>query len=151
MRWPEQAQGGWVLGVGFDLVDVARIEQAVERQGENFIRRVFTEQERQYCGRMKRPGPHWAARFAAKEAVAKALGTGIGGDFGWLTCGVVAGESGEPLAQLDEAGRRLLEKRGVAGIALSLTHTAGLAGAVAVLLGEPPGWQRPAELPTPWA
>lgn len=140
MRWPEQAKGGWVLGVGLDFVEVTRIEQAIERQGDNFLHRVFTEKERDYCARIKRPGPHWAARFAAKEAVAKALGTGIGGDFGWLTCGVVHGESGEPLAELDDAGRNLLEKRGISGIALSLTHTTTMAGAVAVLLGEPPGW-----------
>jgi holo-[acyl-carrier protein] synthase len=67
-----------VLGIGVDLVEVARLEQSISRQGERFLRRVFTANEIAYCSAMKSPGPNYAARFAAKEAVAKAFGTGLG-------------------------------------------------------------------------
>jgi holo-[acyl-carrier protein] synthase len=73
-----------ILGIGVDLVEVERIEQSIARHGERFLQRVFTDSEIAYCSPMKGPGPHYAARFAAKEALAKAFGTGISTELGWL-------------------------------------------------------------------
>ena len=80
--------GGLLIGLGADLVDVERIRGVVDRQGDRFLQRVFTEEERTYCFGMKIPFPHLAARFAAKEAVSKAFTTGIGAELGWKSISV---------------------------------------------------------------
>ena len=67
-----------IFGIGIDVVEVERIEKSIAEFGERFVERVFTQEERAYCESQKRPAIHYAARFAAKEAVAKAFGTGIG-------------------------------------------------------------------------
>ena len=84
-----------ILGIGVDLVEVERIDQSIERHGAHFLQRVFTEREIAYCSKMRTPGPHYAARFAAKEAVSKAFGTGIGASVGWLDIEVARKPSGE--------------------------------------------------------
>lgn len=126
-------RGGVVRGVGTDLVECERIEKVFERQGERFLRRVFTEEEQAYCLGMKNPIPHLAARFAAKEAVSKCFTTGIGDRLGWRSVEVVKGLRGEPLVQLDEAGVNLLAMTGSNEVLLSLSHTRGHAMACAVL------------------
>ena len=73
-----------IFGIGIDVVEVERVESSIAEFGERFVSRVFTEAERAYCESQKRPAIHYAARFAAKEAVAKALGTGIGKELSWL-------------------------------------------------------------------
>src|SRR5919205_460304 len=85
-----------VLGVGVDLVECARIEHSLERFGERFLHRVFTAGEIEYSQSMKYPARHLAARFAAKEAVSKAFGTGIGKAMGWRNIDIRKKESGEP-------------------------------------------------------
>ena len=72
-----------VLGIGVDMVEVERIQHSLDRFGERFMKRVFTEVEIAYCQSMKFPARHFAARFAAKEAVSKAFGTGVGKAMGW--------------------------------------------------------------------
>ncbi len=121
------------LGVGTDLVDVERIRKSLDEHGERFLEKVFTSAERAYCLGMADPAPHFAARFAAKEAVAKAFRTGIGAEFGWLDLGVKRGPAGEPLADLSEKGAALLAGRGGREILLSLSHLATMAMAVAVI------------------
>jgi len=131
---PEIPEEGRVLGVGIDLVEVERVQRALERHAEAFRRRVFTDEEQAYCDGMSRPYPHFAARFAAKEAVSKAFGTGIGGHLGWKSVGVLHRKGGAPYVKFDEAARNLLEERGARDVLLSLSHTAVHATAIALLI-----------------
>jgi len=126
--------GGLLLGLGADLVDVARIAGVLERQGERFLNRVFTDEERVYCFGMKHPHKHLAARFAAKEAVSKAFTTGIGAELGWKSVSVYHGDRHEPLVRLDEKGQALLRQVGGSSIILTLSHTDTAAMAVAAIV-----------------
>jgi holo-[acyl-carrier protein] synthase len=105
--------------VGVDLIEVGRIASALSRHGDRFLRRVYTESERAYC---RRRAPELAARFAAKEAVAKALGTGIGA-VDWHEIEVVRGPSGAPGLELHGRARALAERLGLGRPLLSLAHT----------------------------
>ncbi len=125
---------GFVLGIGCDLCDVARVRGVWERQGERFLEYTFTEGERAYCLRMRDPAPYLAARFAAKEAVAKAFGTGFGAELGWKSIEVTHGERGDPRVKLDALGEALLAARGATGVLLTLSHTDTMAIAVAALV-----------------
>ncbi len=120
--------------MGVDLVEVLRLEAAIERQGEAFLRRVFTDGEREYCTAKAEPAVFYAARFAAKEAVAKAFGTGIGASIGWLDIEVVHDEAGAPQVRLLGKGTELAESRRVGRVLVSLTHTGGMAAASVVLI-----------------
>ncbi len=126
--------GGLLVGLGADLVDVDRIRGVAERQGERFLARVFTDEERAYCFGMKEPHKHLAARFAAKEAVSKAFTTGIGAELGWKSISVYHGERKEPLVRLDEKGTALLTQVGATHVLLTLSHTDTAAMAVAALV-----------------
>ena len=126
--------GGYLVGLGTDLVDVERIRSVMERQGDRFIKRVYTEQEQEYCFGMKHPHKHLAARFAAKEAVSKAFTTGIGGRLAWTSISVYNGERGEPHIRLDAKGDALLKEVGASRVWISLSHTDSLAQAVAALI-----------------
>jgi len=126
--------GGVLIGLGADLVDVARVRGVHERQGDRFLERVFTEEERSYCFGMRLPYPHLAARFAAKEAVSKAFTTGIGAELGWKSISVYHGERHEPLVRLDEKGEKLLKEVGASRVLLTLSHTETAAMAVAALV-----------------
>src|ERR1041384_8508837 len=112
-----------VLGIGVDLVECARIEHSLERFGERFLQRVFTAGEIEYSQSMKFPGRHLAARFAAKEAVSKAFGTGIGKSMGWKDIDVRRKESGEPFVVLEGGAKKLAEERAVSKLAITLSHT----------------------------
>jgi holo-[acyl-carrier protein] synthase len=122
-----------ILGVGIDFIEVARIEASYAKFGERFLQRILCLDEIAYCLGYKHPGPHLAARFAAKEAVSKAFGTGIGAELGWHDMEVRRKENGQPYLVLHGAGQRLLDSRGGKAVHLSLTHTATHAAAVAVL------------------
>jgi holo-[acyl-carrier protein] synthase len=126
--------GGILVGLGADLVDVDRIRGVFERQGDRFLNRVFTEEERAYCFGMKHPHKHLAARFAAKEAVSKAFTTGIGAEIGWKSISVYHGERKEPRVRLDDKGLALLAQVGATHILLTLSHTDTAAMAVAALV-----------------
>jgi holo-[acyl-carrier protein] synthase len=126
--------GGILLGLGADLVDVARIAGVLERQGDRFLARVFTEEERAYCFGMKYPHKHLAARFAAKEAISKAFTTGIGAELGWKSMSVYHGPRQEPRVRLDDQGTALLRQVGGTDVLLTLSHTDTAAFAVAALV-----------------
>ncbi|KAF0093798.1 MAG: holo-acyl-carrier protein synthase [Puniceicoccaceae bacterium 5H] len=126
--------GGSVLSVGTDLIECERVKQVYDRHPERFLERVYTECERAYCLQMKNPIPHLAARFAAKEAVAKCFTTGIGAEIGWQSIEVAKGERGEPVIVLDAQGQRLMEEIGGNHIVISLAHTRIYGHAVALLL-----------------
>ena len=102
--------------------------------GDRFASRVFTEAERAYCDSQKRPAIHYAARFAAKEAVAKALGTGIGKDLSWLDMEIRRRESGEPEVFLSGDGAQFAKDNNLGQIKISLTHAQHYAAANAVAL-----------------
>src|SRR4051812_38423683 len=122
-----------VLGVGIDIVENARIEHSVERFGERFLHRVFTEGEIAYCQSMKFPARHFAARFAAKEAVSKAFGTGIGKAMGWRDIDVHREASGQPFVVLEGGAKQLAAERGIKAVWISLSHTEHHAVATIVL------------------
>lgn len=122
-----------VIGLGIDLVEIPRLAGVIERQGDAFLRRIFTEQERAYCSSKSEPAAFYAARFAAKEAVAKAFGTGIGREIGWLDIEVTHLETGAPMVRLHGAGVELARQRGVKSVLVSLTHTGSTAGATVLL------------------
>ena len=122
-----------ILGTGIDIIEVDRIRSSHERFGERFVTRILRPDEIAYCLRHKDPGPFLAARFAAKEAVSKAFGTGIGAELGWQDIEVRRKESGEPYVVLHDAGERLLAARGARALHLSLSHTQFYAAAVAIL------------------
>jgi holo-[acyl-carrier protein] synthase len=126
--------GGVLIGLGADVIEVARIRGVLERQGERFLARVFTDEEREYCFRMSQPHKHLAARFAAKEAVSKCFTTGIGAELGWRSVSVYHGPRNQPLVRLDEKGLNLLSEAGATGIVLTLSHTDTVAMAVAALI-----------------
>jgi holo-[acyl-carrier protein] synthase len=116
-----------VIGVGIDLIDIDRIARALERR-PRFAERCFTDREAAYCRSRAFPAQHFAARFAAKEAVGKALGIGM---TRWREVEVVRA-GGPPHVALTGRYARRAEDLGVTGITLSLTHSRGMAAAVAV-------------------
>jgi holo-[acyl-carrier protein] synthase len=122
-----------VLGIGVDLVECARIEHSLERFGDRFLRRVFTDGEIEYSTSMKFPARHLAARFAAKEAVSKAFGTGIGKAMGWHDIDVRKKPSGEPFILLAGGAEKLAKQRSVKNALITLSHTDHHAMAVIVL------------------
>jgi holo-[acyl-carrier protein] synthase len=122
-----------ILGTGIDIIEVSRVTAAYERHGERFVNRILRPAEIAYALSHKRSGPFLAARFAAKEAVSKAFGTGIGAQLGWQDIEVCRKESGEPYVVLHDGGARLLEARGARIVHLSLSHTENYAAAMAIL------------------
>jgi holo-[acyl-carrier protein] synthase len=124
-----------VLGIGVDLVECARIQHSLDRFGDRFLRRVFTDGEIEYSTSMKFPARHLAARFAAKEAVSKAFGTGIGKAMGWRDIDVRKKPSGEPYLVLLGDAERLAKSRGVTSALITLSHTDNHAMAVVVMEG----------------
>ena len=125
-----------ILGIGVDLVEVARIERAIARH-EAFVSRVFSARERERCEACSRPGRRYAACFAAKEAAAKALGTGIRG-FSWPELEMLPGDNGRPGLEMTGRAREVASSRGVEEIMLSVSHSGGMAIAVAQALGRRP-------------
>ena len=124
-----------ILGIGIDIIEVARIEASHERFGERFLNRILHPNEISYCLSHKAPAPFLAARFAAKEAISKAFGTGIGAQLSWQDLEIRRKESGEPFVVLHGKGKTLFESRGAKQLLVSLSHTANYAVATAVLEG----------------
>ncbi|HWP83446.1 MAG TPA: holo-ACP synthase [Bacteroidota bacterium] len=121
---------GMIQGIGVDVVDVERIKETIQGQGEAFLNKVFTERERAYCESKANPMQHFAARFAAKEAVSKAMQTGWSGKFRWKDVEVVNEESGAPTISLShEVAKTLAHSR----VHLSLSHTENTVVAFAVI------------------
>jgi holo-[acyl-carrier protein] synthase len=125
-----------ILGVGIDVVEVERIDRAVRRHGERFLRRIFTESEVGRSMGVKNSAQHLAARFAAKEAAVKALGTGASGEVRFRQVEVTNDASGRPGLSLAGGAARVAEALGARRLHVSLTHTASYAAAVVVLEGD---------------
>lgn len=123
-----------VFGIGIDVVEVERIASAIQRHGEPFLAKLFTAGERGYCESRKNSAMHYAARFAAKEAVSKALRTGISGNAGLLEMEVVNDPSGAPKILLSGAADEFAKSHGITEIQISLTHARDYAAANAIAI-----------------
>ena len=124
-----------ILGTGIDIIEVARIASSFEKFGERFVNRILLPDEIAYCQLHKNPPPFIAVRFAAKEAISKAFGTGIGASLGWQDMEIRRKESGEPFVVLHGRGRELVDARGAKQVLVSLSHTEHYAVATAILEG----------------
>jgi holo-[acyl-carrier protein] synthase len=131
---PEIPAGTNVVGVGIDSIEVLRIKESIDKHGDHFLNKIFTEEEQAYCGDKAEPAPFYATRFAAKEAMAKAFRTGMGKDFGWLDSEIIHGTAGEPFVQLSGQGEELLKSIGATKALVSLTHLETVASAVVILI-----------------
>jgi holo-[acyl-carrier protein] synthase len=124
-----------LIGTGVDLIEVERIAHSIERFGERFLRRVYTDHEIAYCSRKRINAESFAARFAAKEAGAKALGTGISRGVTWTEFQVARNPGGRPVLELRGRAAVLAQELGVRAISLSITHTDSLAMATVMMEG----------------
>jgi holo-[acyl-carrier protein] synthase len=124
-----------IIGVGMDIVETKRIADSIARFGDRFLQRVFTEGELAYSNSMKLPHLHLAARFAAKEAISKAFGTGIGHEMGWRDLEIVRSPGGAPKVVLHGKAEAYAKARGVETVHVSLSHTAEYGAANAVVVG----------------
>ena len=123
-----------VVGLGTDITEVPRIARSIERYGDRFLKRIYTAGEIAYClARQKTSAESFAARFAAKEAGAKALGTGISRGIGWQEIEVVRAPGQAPQLRLSGRAAARAERLGVTRISLSLTHTVETALAVVIM------------------
>lgn len=122
-----------IYGIGIDLVEVKRVAQNLDRFGERFVRRVFTPPERDYCSRNPACAPHYAARFAAKEALLKAMGTGHSRGISWQDVSVEKDQDGKPQISLKGVAASLAQSFGIVRVHVSLSHTAEHAIAYVVL------------------
>jgi len=126
-----------VRGIGVDLTRIPRLREVVARWNDRFLQRVFTEQELEYCRRRRDPIPHLAARFAAKEATLKALGTGLRMGVKWRELEVRRERGQAPIMVLSGRCRAIAEAKGGRRVLLSLTHDGDYAMAQAMLIGDP--------------
>lgn len=122
-----------IVGVGIDITEVQRVEEAISRHGRRFLERVFTPGEIAYCESHRNRFERYAARFAAKEAAMKALGTGWRRGIRWVDIEVVNLPGGKPTLRLAGAAARRASQLGAANVVLSMTHTASQAMAQVIL------------------
>jgi len=121
-----------IHGIGVDIVEIERIEQAITKAQGRFQYRIFTASERDYCEGRVRPAEHYAARFAAKEAFLKCLGYGIGSGIALADIEVTKDAAGQPGIVLSGPARGIVEDRGIHRIHLSLSHSRSHATAVVI-------------------
>ena len=124
-----------IVGLGTDIVETVRIGQMIERHGETFFDRVYTEDEVQYCHSKKEYTQHFAGRWAAKEAVMKTLGTGWSQGVSFRDIEVCTSRSGQPWISLRGGARDVAEGLGIASILITISHCRAYATATAVALG----------------
>src|SRR5437660_9814072 len=122
-----------IVGTGIDIAEVPRVRQAIERFGERFLQRIFSDGERRYCDSKANRVERYAARFAAKEAAMKALGTGWNHGVRWRDCEVTRMAGGRPTMHFHGKAGEFAAKLGVTNIALSITHTEEQAMAQVIL------------------
>ena len=134
MKSPKIPEGTNVVGVGIDQIEVSRIRDSLEKHGDHFLKKIFSENEQSYCKDKADPAPCLAARFAAKEAVAKAIGTGFGKEFGWLDSEIIHGDAGEPILSFNPRATELLKSKGAEKALVSLTHLETVASAIVILV-----------------
>ena len=123
-----------IVGLGTDIVEIVRIGKMVERHGELFLNRVYTDDEIRYCQRRKHSYQHYAGRWAAKEAVMKTLGTGWTRGVGWKDIEVCSTKSGRPLISLHGGAREFSETLQIDEILISISHCRAYATATAIAI-----------------
>ena len=122
-----------IVGMGVDIAEVARVRSAIERFGERFLQRVFTENEIRYCASKANKYERFAARFAAKEAALKAIGTGLSRGISWQDVEVVREPSGRPTLVYKGKAAEFAKRLGMRRASISLTHTEQIAFAQVIL------------------
>lgn len=122
---------GTILGLGNDILDIERIRESVNKHGSHFLNKLFSQAEQQYCHKHQDPIPHIAGRFAAKEAIAKAIGTGFGEHLSWLDIEILNDTHGKPIVYLSESLKKKLKR---VHFMISISHCKSYASAVAIWL-----------------
>lgn len=118
-----------IHGLGNDIIEIERVRQSIERHGQHFLDRLFSHKEQSHCLQFKDSAPHFAGRFAAKEAIAKALGTGFGAELAWHDLEVLGNEIGKPIVHLSESAKKRFNDP---KILVSISHSISHATAVAI-------------------
>jgi holo-[acyl-carrier protein] synthase len=126
-----------IIGIGLDLVKISRIRALAERWHDRFLHRLYTEEERRLSSHRASPYPFLAGRFAAKEALLKALGTGWSAGVQWLDIQVLNDRAGRPIATVEGRTQALVREAGITGIFISLSHDGEYAIAEALLTKDP--------------
>ena len=124
-----------IVGIGTDIIECLRIAQMIERHGELFITRVYTQTEIQYCQSRKQATQHFAGRWAAKEAILKALGTGWRRGISWRDIEIRNESGGRPVVALRGGARDIVESRGITQMLISISHCRSHATAYALAVG----------------
>lgn len=127
-----------IVGLGTDIVEIVRIGSMIERHGELFLQRVYSEAEIIYCQRHKEAIQHYAGRWAAKEAVMKTLGTGFTKGVGWTDIEVANLKTGQPVIQLSGGALRVSKIKGIDEILITISHCKAYATATAIALQHRP-------------
>ena len=125
-----------IVGIGTDIIEVLRIAQMIERHGELFVTRVYTPFEIQYCQQRKMSTQHYAGRWAAKEAVLKALGTGWRKGISWRDVEIRNDSSGRPTVALRGGAADVVEQLGITEVQVSISHCRSHATAFAIAVGK---------------
>jgi holo-[acyl-carrier protein] synthase len=125
-----------IVGLGTDIVEIVRIGRLIERHGDHFLHRIYTDEEIQYCQRRREYLQHYAGRWAAKEAVMKVLGTGLAQHVSWKDIEVLSRPSGEPEVTLHGPVREVAARRGIERVWVTVSHCRAYATATAI------GWGR---------
>jgi holo-[acyl-carrier protein] synthase len=131
-----------ILGIGTDIVECLRIAQMIERHGESFLTRVYTSYEIRYCQSRKMATQHFAGRWAAKEAILKAMGTGLRHGINWNDVEVRASGDGKPIVGMRGAARDMIEQLGIGQILISISHCRTHATAYALALAPTDDFKR---------
>jgi holo-[acyl-carrier protein] synthase len=134
-----------ILGIGTDIVECPRIGKMIEQHGELFLRRIYTEREIRYCQARKHAIEHFAGRWAAKEAILKAMGTGRSRGIAWTHVEVRNGSDGRPQVMVCGAAREVARERQIGEILVSISHCRTYATAHALALGRPSAPEKPAD------
>ena len=116
-------------GLGSDIIEIHRMRSSIERHGQHFLNRLFSQREQDYCFKFQDPAPHFTGKFAAKEAVAKALGTGFGAHLSWHDLEILNDEKGKPVVHFSNTAK---ERFSNPIILISVTHCTDYAVAVAI-------------------
>jgi holo-[acyl-carrier protein] synthase len=122
-----------IYGIGTDLVEIGRMEKIIQRWGERFTEKVYSQNEIDYCTRKAYPAIHYAARFAAKESFLKSLGIGLGMGVSLKDIEVINNVQGSPQLKMNERIRKVLDTHGITSVHISMTHTREHAHAVVIL------------------
>jgi len=129
---------GMIFGLGTDIVEIVRIGEMIERHGELFLQRVYTEGEIRYCQRHKEAMQHYAGRWAAKEAVMKTLGTGFTKGVGWRDIEVAHTKAGKPVISLSGGAAQFAKELGIDEVLVTISHCRAYATATAIAIQNSP-------------